>query len=90
MSAGEQSATTARRDHRLLLPVSEVARMLGVSRSTVVRACDDGEFPVVVLRGLRRVPSAFVYGLVAAATPGQTVVAAEHTAAWNATSGAVA
>lgn len=57
--------------------------MLGVSRSTVVRACDDGDFPVVTLRGLRRVPRSFVESVVAAAKPGCVVVVEEHAAAWN-------
>lgn len=71
-------------DRRLLLPVSEVARMLGVSRSTVTRACDAGEIPVVFLRK-RLVPRAFVESLVKAASPGHPVVAKEHAAAWSAT-----
>lgn len=77
-------STTSRRDNRLLLPVREVAEMLGVSRSTVVRAIEAGEFPAVKFRGTYRSPRRFVDDLVAAAVPGQLVVVEEYAAEWGA------
>jgi excisionase family DNA binding protein len=83
LSTGNSTAAGgAKRDRRLLLPLSEAARLLGFSRSTVVRACESGEFPVVTFRGMRRVPTAFIYGVVNAAAPGRVVVIEEHVAAW--------
>lgn len=77
-------------DKRMLLPVKEVAEMLGVSRSTVVRAYESGEFPVVKFRGTYRVPRQFVERLLASAVPGAPVVVEEFAAEWAATDGVVA
>jgi excisionase family DNA binding protein len=74
----------SRRDNRLLLPVREVAEMLGVSRSTVVRAIEAGEFPAVKFRGTYRSPRRFVDDLLAAAVPGRLVVVEEYAAEWAA------
>jgi predicted DNA-binding transcriptional regulator AlpA len=91
LSVGDStSASGVRRDRRLLLPMSDAARMLGFSRSTVVRACDAGEFPVVTFRGMRRVPRAFIEGVIAAATPGRVVAIEDHVAAWNAATAEIA
>ena len=82
-------STAGRRDNRLLLPVREVAEMLGVSRSTVVRAIEAGEFPAVKFRGTYRSPRRFVDDLLAAAVPGQLVVVEEYAAQWAARNGAL-
>lgn len=85
MSTGDSTpASGVRRDRRLLLPLSDAARLLGFSRSTVVRACDSGEFPVVTFRGMRRVPRAFIDGVISAAAPGRVVVIEDHVTAWQA------
>ena len=70
-------------DTRVLLPMSEVARRLGYSRSTIIRACDGGELPVVTFRGMRRVPAAFVDAVLAAATGGTTVAIEQLAAEWK-------
>jgi excisionase family DNA binding protein len=77
-------------DKRMLLPVKEVAEMLGVSRSTVVRAYESGEFPVVKFRGTYRVPRRFVERLLSSAVPGSPVVVEDFAAEWAAGDGAVA
>jgi excisionase family DNA binding protein len=77
-------------DKRMLLPVREVAEMLGVSRSTVVRAYESGEFPVVKFRGTYRIPRRFVERLLTAAIPGHPVVVEEHAARWDPGDGPVA
>ncbi|HMH91702.1 MAG TPA: helix-turn-helix domain-containing protein [Streptosporangiaceae bacterium] len=74
---------TSAQDSRLLLPLSEAARRLGYSRSTIVRACDDGDLPVVTFRGMRRVPAAFVDAVIAAATGGTTVAIEQLAAEWK-------
>ena len=74
----------AQADRRLWLPVTEVARMTGFSRSTVTRAMDDGEFPFVQFRSSRRVPAGFVKLLISLAHSGSTLVIEEAAAAWRA------
>lgn len=69
-------------DKRLLLPVTEVAELLGVSRSTVVRAYEAGEFPVVKFRGTYRVPRRFIERLLASAVPGTPVIVEDAAAEW--------
>ncbi len=76
------SARTRKADKRLLLPLGEVAEMLDVSRSTVVRAYQAGEFPVVKFRGTYRVPRRFVEQMLASAVPGSPVVVEDFAAAW--------
>ena len=77
-----QSAPGRKRDPRLLLPVREVAEMLGVSRSTIVRAYQAGEFPAVKFRGTYRVPRRFVDDFLAAAVYGRMIVLEEYAAEW--------
>jgi excisionase family DNA binding protein len=83
------SAPSRERDKRLLLPVREVAEMFDVSRSTIVRAYEAREFPVVKFRGTYRVPRKFVEDLLAAAVPGRLVVVEEYAAEWAARNAAL-
>ena len=76
------SAPGRKRDPRLLLPVREVAEMFGVSRSTIVRAYQAGEFPAVKFRGTYRVPRRFVDDFLAAAVRGRVIVLEEYAAEW--------
>lgn len=78
------SAGIRKRDKRLLLPVREVAEMLGVSRSTIVRAYQAGEFPAIKFRGTYRVPRRFVDDFLAAANHGCVIVLEEYAAEWSA------
>lgn len=86
MTAGTRTEPRSA-DKRMLLPVKEVADMLGVSRSTVVRAYESGEFPVVKFRGTYRVPRGFVERLLASAVPGTPVIVEDLAAAWIAANG---
>lgn len=87
-----RSAGSATKDMRVLLPLREVAEMFGVSRSTIVRAYQAGQFPAVKFRGTYRVPRRFVDDFLAAAVPGRIVVIEDFAATWMArgSSGAVA
>ena len=76
------SAGSTKKDKRVLLPLREVAEMLGVSRSTIVRAYQDGQFPAVKFRGTYRVPRRFVDDFLAAAVPGHVVVIEDYAAEW--------
>jgi excisionase family DNA binding protein len=78
------SAASRKADRRLLLPVREVAEMFGVSRSTIVRAYQAGEFPAVKFRGTYRVPRRFVDDFLAAAVHGRVIVLEEYAAEWSA------
>lgn len=75
---------TASADKRMLLPLSEVAQIFGVSRSTIVRSYKDGGFPLVKFRGTYRVPLPFVERLLSAAVPGRLVVVEEFATEWMA------
>lgn len=77
------SAAGRKRDKRMLLPVREVAEILGVSRSTIVRAYQAGEFPAVKFRGTYRVPRRFVDEFLAAANHGRVIVLEEYAAEWT-------
>ena len=72
------------KDRRVLLPLREVAELLGVSRSTIVRAYQAGEFPVVKFRGTYRVPRRFVDDFLVAAVHGRVIVLEEYAAEWAA------
>jgi excisionase family DNA binding protein len=68
VSAPRQEGSTAVPDRSALVDLAEAARLLGVSRMTVTRLCDQGRVPcVVVCRGrrqqLRRIPRAFIDAL---------------------------
>lgn len=52
-------------DTRQALPITEVAKMLGVSPITVRRAVASGEFPHIPVRSRKQVPRQFVDGLLA-------------------------
>lgn len=77
-------------DKRVMLPVREVAEMFGVSRSTIVRAYEAGEFPVIKFRGTYRVPRRFVERVLQAAVPGRVVVVEEFAAEWMSPTGETA
>lgn len=80
-------------DGEPLVDLKEAARLLGVSRMTVTRLCDNGRLPcVVVARGgrqkLRRVPRAFIDAVAAEAlAAGGEVDLAEFASAWLARHG---
>jgi excisionase family DNA binding protein len=76
------SAPSRKADKRLFLPVREVAEMIGVSRSTIVRAYQAGEFPAIKFRGTYRVPKRFVDDFHAAACRGRVLVVEEYAAEW--------
>jgi len=57
-------ATTILSDATRLIRVSEVARHLSLSRSTIYQMMDRGELPYVKLRKSRRVPLEAVERLV--------------------------
>jgi excisionase family DNA binding protein len=76
------SAPRRRPDNRLFLPVREVAELLGVSRSTVVRAYQAGEFPAIKFRGKFLVPRRFIDDFHAAACHGRVLVVEEYAAEW--------
>ena len=78
-----RSAGSAK-DKRVLLPLREVAELLGVSRSTIVRAYQAGEFPVVKFRGTYRVPRRFVDDFLVAAVHGRVIVLEDYAAEWAA------
>ena len=78
------AAQSLTKDNRRLLPVREVAEMLGVSRSTIVRAYQAGEFPAVKFRGTYRVPRRFVDDFLAAAIRGRVIVLEDYAAEWAA------
>jgi excisionase family DNA binding protein len=81
------SAPRRRPDNRLFLPVREVAELIGVSRSTIVRAYQAGEFPAVKFRGTYRIPRRFVDDFHAAACRGRVLVVEEYAAEWIARHG---
>jgi excisionase family DNA binding protein len=80
-------------DRPPLVDLREAARLLGVSRMTVTRLCDQGRLPcVVVAQGaqqkLRRVPRAFIDAVAAEALAvGGEVDLAEFASAWLARHG---
>jgi excisionase family DNA binding protein len=76
------SAVSRQKDNRLFLPVREVADLFGVSRSTIVRAYQAGEFPAVKFRGTYRVPRRFVDDFLAAAVHGRVIVLEDYAAEW--------
>lgn len=76
------NAASRKKDQRKLLPIREVAETFGVSRSTIVRAYQDGEFPAVKFRGTYRVPRQFVDDFLAAAVQGRIIVLEEYAAEW--------
>jgi excisionase family DNA binding protein len=70
-----------------LLDVAETARLLKVSRMTVVRLIDERRIPAVIVRRggsqkIRRIPRAFILRLLADANAGAQVDVDQLTTAW--------
>jgi len=90
---GWEEAVPQPDDRPPLVDLREAARLLGVSRMTVTRLCDQGRLPcVVVAQGarqkLRRVPRAFIDAVAAEAlAAGGEVDLAEFASAWLARHG---
>jgi hypothetical protein len=74
-------------DKRLYLPLREVTEMFDVSRSTIVRSHQSGNFPLVKIRGTYRVPRLFVDDFNRAARLGPLVVLEDFAASWIARHG---
>lgn len=64
---GESKPDTARKDRRLLLPVDEVAELLGVSPRTVHRMIWGSQIRATKIRGTWRVSRAVVEAIVTGA-----------------------
>lgn len=69
-------------DPRLFVPVSEAAGLLGVSRSTLMRANQDAQFPLVKIRGTWRMPRRFIDDFYFAALRTKVIVLEEYAADW--------
>ncbi len=88
VSAPQQEGPAAVHDESPLVDLAEAARLLGVSRMTVTRLCDQGRVPcVVVCRGrrqqMRRIPRAFIEAVASdAISAGGQVDLKEFAAAW--------
>lgn len=86
MSALNQSEVTQEGrqgdDRRLLLPVSEVVGLLGVSRMTAIRRIKSGAWPSARCGRNYMVPRGFVDGLAAEINAGRPVVIEEYAASW--------
>lgn len=78
-------------DTRLLLPVSEVAGLLGLSKMTIYRRIRSGAWPSGRCGRKHLIPHAFIAGLISEIAAGRQVVAEEYAAvAWpTRTAGAV-
>lgn len=81
------SADSRKKDNRLFLPVREVTELVGVSRSTIVRAYQSGDFPAIKLRGKYLVPRSFIDDLHTAACRGGVLVVEAFAAEWIARHG---
>ncbi|MFC3981395.1 helix-turn-helix domain-containing protein, partial [Streptosporangium jomthongense] len=79
----ELEVNSVQKETNSLLPLKQVAVMLGVSRMTVDRAVKAGEIPSVKFRSTYKVPRTFIERLIAAAESGQSVVVEEYAAAWR-------
>jgi excisionase family DNA binding protein len=79
-------------DRPTLVDLAEAARLLGVSRMTMTRLCDQGRVPCVVVRRgrrqqLRRIPRAFIEAVASdALSAGGQVDLKDFAAAWLARS----
>lgn len=69
-------------DRRLLLPVSEVVGLLGVSRMTAIRRIQSGAWPSARCGRNYLVPREFVDGVAAEIKAGRPIVIEEYAAAW--------
>jgi hypothetical protein len=81
------SAGSRKQDKRMYLPLREVTEMFDVSRSTIVRSHQSGNFPLVKIRGTYRVPRLFVDDFNRAARLGPLVVLEDFAAGWIARHG---
>ncbi|MFF5261428.1 excisionase family DNA-binding protein [Actinomadura viridis] len=76
-------------DRRLLLPVSEVAGLIGLSKWTIHRRIRSGEWPSGRSGRKYLIPRAFIEGLIAEIEAGRQVDAEGYAArAWSASEGA--
>jgi hypothetical protein len=75
---------TAKKDPRLFVPVSEAARLLGVSRSTLMRANRKGQFPLAKIVGTWHAPRCFIDDFHRAALHSKVVVLEDYAAEWMA------
>jgi len=85
--AAAESRRARDADSRPLLDLDETAKLLGVSRMTVVRLADEGQIPsIVVRRGkvhkIRRIPRAFIEQMVSEAALGAQIDVADDAEAW--------
>lgn len=83
MTTGQSAVAHESAEDADLLKIREVASMLRVSRSTVVRAYEAGDLPVVRFRRSYRVPRAFVEEVLAAARPGHPVIVEKFGREWS-------
>lgn len=73
------------KDPRLFVPVSEAAGLLGISRSTLMRANqDNAQFPLVKIRGTWRMPRRFIDDFYVAALRSKVIVLEDYAADWMA------
>lgn len=61
---GQSQVDTPREDRRLLLPVKEVAPLIGISRWTIYRRIREGVWPTVRCGRKHGIPREFVDGLL--------------------------
>jgi excisionase family DNA binding protein len=85
--AAQSASSSRKKDNRLYLPVREVAETFGVSRSTIVRAYQAGEFPAIKFRGTYRVPRLFVDEFHKAALRGHILILEDYARDWIARHG---
>lgn len=67
-------------DRRHLLPISEVAPRTGLSRWTIYRRINSGEWPSVRSGRAHLIPRAFIDRLIAESEDGSQVIASEGAA----------
>lgn len=80
-------ASAGKQDKRWFLPLIEVVDVLGISRSTIIRAYQAGEFPAIKLRGTYRVPKRFLDDLYGASMRGGVLVVEDYAKEWIARHG---
>lgn len=78
------SAPVRKKDTRLFVPVREAADALGVSRSTIMRANQKGQFPLVKILGTWRTPRRFIDDFHRTALHSKVVVLEDYAAEWMA------
>ena len=94
MPIGLRPAAPSRKvDARLFVSVQEAAVLLGVSRSTIMRASQKGQFPLAKILGTWRAPRRFIDDFHSAALHSRVIVLEDYAAEWmarNPVTGAVA